>query len=100
MSLPFPRTYADLEAAPWCELVERPRALAIHRGEGVFIHARLSWLPGADYDLVRSAHGLTLKEALSNLRQDLWHWLRDPATGDPVSSRPWAWPHQDDTNLG
>ena len=74
----FPRTYADLEAAPWCDSVERWIG-----ADGVFIHVHFDWLLDAEWR-VCSAHGENLKEALEDLRSEFWSDMRPPsaAMGD------------------
>ena len=72
----FTRTYADLQAAAWCDFVERGDGIG-QDGDPVFIHVRQDWLP-SDCDQF-SACGDTLKEALRDLR-DLWtNDMRPPA---------------------
>jgi hypothetical protein len=75
----FPRTYADLDAAPWCHSYERPG-----NGDGFFIHIREAWLP-ADWGDPFSAYGETLWEALSDLTY-YWHDMRPPADLDNSAS--------------
>ena len=71
---PFPRTYADLDAAPWCDSYENWVGQ-----DGVFIHVDLDWLDLEGVDRVCSAHGETLKDALRDLRAELWHDMRPPS---------------------
>jgi hypothetical protein len=67
----FPRTYADLDAAPWCDFYERPGYESIDQEKDLcFIHVHTDWFP-ADYGERTSANGYTLKEALIDL-QELW----------------------------
>ena len=67
----FPRTYADLDAAPWCDFYERPGYKAKEGwNDGCFIHVEFDWFP-ADYGERTSANGYTLQDALSDLRE-LW----------------------------
>ena len=69
----FPRTYADLDSAPWCDSYE------IWLGtDGVFIHVHLDWLDLEGVDRVCSAHGENLKDALRDLKAELWHDMRPP----------------------
>ena len=78
----FPRTYADLKAAPWCYDFERPD-LPVGSGDGCFIHIHSDWFPD-DYGERFSACGYTLKDALVDLRE-LWdNYMRPPsaAMGD------------------
>ena len=78
-SYKFPRTYADLDAAPWCDFYELPDHNArAYDGDGCFIHVRFNWFP-ADYGERTSANGYTLKEALIDLRE-LWdNHMRPPS---------------------
>ena len=66
----FPRTYADLDAAPWCDFYERPIHKSIDDEDLCFIHVEHDWFP-ADYGERTSANGYTLQDALSDLRE-LW----------------------------
>ena len=77
----FPRTYADLREAPWCRSYESWVGT-----DGVFIHVNLEWLDLEGVDRVCSAHGETLKGALQDLKDELWHDMRPPskAMGDGV----------------
>ena len=68
----FPRSYADLEAAPFIDSYENWVGT-----DGVFIHVHLDWLDDPD-GRVCSAHGDTLKGALLDLRSELWHDMRPP----------------------
>jgi hypothetical protein len=65
----FPRTYADLDAAPWCFGYEAA-------GDGCFIYIKDAWLPD-DWDEA-SPWGETLKEALSDL-YFFWRHMRPPS---------------------
>tara|TARA_Y100000033_G_scaffold41054_1_gene41341 strand:+ start:122 stop:355 length:234 start_codon:yes stop_codon:yes gene_type:complete len=69
----FPRTYADLESAPWCDSYENWVG-----ADGVFIHVNLDWLDLEGVDRVCSAHGENLKDALRDLKAELWHDMRPP----------------------
>ena len=73
----FPRTYADLKAAPWCDSYENWVGQ-----DGVFIHVHFDWLDEPD-NRVCSAHGETLKEALEDLRAEFWHDMRPPVEAKP-----------------
>jgi len=65
----FPRTYADLESAPWCHSYERSNRT---HGWECFIHVYDDWLPpDHEYGERCSAIGVTLKDALFDLRE-LW----------------------------
>ena len=68
-SFKFPRTYADLEAAPWCYDFDRPD-LPVGSGDGCYIHVYSDWFPD-DYGERTSANGCTLKDALIDFRE-LW----------------------------
>ena len=70
----FPKTYADLRKAPWCDSYEKWIGT-----DGVFIHVKFGWIPDAEWR-VCSAHGETLKGALQDLKDELWDDLRPPAT--------------------
>ena len=79
----FPRTYADLESAPWCYDFERPD-LPIE-WDGCFIHVHSDWFPD-DYGERFSAVGYTLKDALSDLRE-LWdNYMQPPKTSDRLGA--------------
>ena len=69
----FPRSYAELNAAPFIDSVEEWVGT-----DGVFIHVHLDWLDLEGVDRVCSAHGETLKEALRDLRVELWGDMRPP----------------------
>jgi len=74
----FPRTYADLDAAPWCHSYERPNKDAGDFGWDCYIHIHSDWFPD-DYGERQSSIGHTLKGALSDLRE-LWdNYMRPPA---------------------
>jgi hypothetical protein len=78
----FPRTYADLDAAPWCHSYERPSKDAGDFGWDCYIHVYSDWFPD-DYGERQSSIGHTLKGALSDLRQ-LWdNYMRPPAEAKP-----------------
>ena len=69
----FPKTYADLKAAPWCDSYENWVGT-----DGVFIHVKFDWLEDAA-NRVCSAHGENLKDALRDLKSELWNDIRPPA---------------------
>lgn len=79
-TLHFPRNRAELAAAPYFWGWDTG-------GEGAFI--KTEWLP-PDWGGYTAVYGTT-REMLSELRRELWDYLRDPATGEPVSksSKPW-----------
>jgi hypothetical protein len=83
----FPRTWKDVESAPWCYDTE-----CYLGGDGVFIHIEMAWLP-PNHEVYNSctAWGETLAHALQDLHSDLWPWMRDPSTGKPVSRNPKEW---------
>lgn len=71
-SFKFPRTYADLEKAPWCSGYERvPRSPHDLNHDGCCIHVHADWVPD-DYCGYMSAVGYTLKDALKDMR-GLWY---------------------------
>ena len=75
----FPRTYADLDAAPWCHSYERPSPDAGDFGWDCYIHIHADWFPD-DYGERMSCIGHTLKGALLDLRE-LWdEYMRPPST--------------------
>lgn len=77
----FPKTYADLDAAPWCWDYERAD-LPLGSGDPIFIHVYSNWFP-EDYGERTSACGFTLKDALADLR-DLWNnYMRPPQVEIP-----------------
>jgi len=66
----FPRTYADLDNAPWCTGYELPDSTG-----GCHIYIDFRWLPPGDYI---SPYGETsLKDALKDLKS-LWPLIRKP----------------------
>lgn len=69
----FPRTYADLKVAPWCDFVERYIG-----ADGVLIHVHFDWLEDAE-GRVCSAYGKNLREALQDLKSEMWDDIRPPA---------------------
>ena len=73
----FPRTYADLDAAPWCHSYERPSPDAGDFGWDCYIHIHHDWFPD-DYGERESCIGHTHKGALIDLRE-LWdNYMRPP----------------------
>lgn len=72
----FPKTYADLDDAPWCYSYEKPDHWATPMGNGCFIHIYEEWFP-SEWGERMSACGATLKEALADM-QDLWEEMRPP----------------------
>ena len=80
----FPRTYADLDAAPWCEgftYDETP----FDKGGGMWIIIDDEWFSNDffDNDGISCACGETLEAALDELRRDLWCYMRPPAEAKP-----------------
>lgn len=69
----FPKTYGDLDEAPWCDSYEKPDR---RHGWDCFIYIKYDWFP-EEYGDRYSAFGSTLKEALLDL-QDLWREMRPP----------------------
>ena len=80
----FPRTYADLEAAPWlestCPGLREFQFIARNNQnhEYLILNIDLDWVnPEIEYV---SPGGLTLKDALRELRE-LWPEMRPPELG-------------------
>ena len=70
----FPRTYADLDAAPWCDGYDPPKGKVSKHGDHLSIFINFDWLPeGWD----SSPGGESLKAALRDLR-DYWPDMRPP----------------------
>ena len=87
--LPFPRTIQQAAEAPWCDDIDDDRKQG---GDCIFIEIKYSWLPERFPEAnFCSAHGPTFRSALADLRHTHWNWLRDPATGEPVSATPEDW---------
>jgi hypothetical protein len=87
MTLPFPRTWAQIHASPWLDFIEN------YPDEGILIFVRYDWLP-PNFPISNACHVFgerTLREALDSLRSCLWDWIRDPATGEPASATPRDW---------
>lgn len=85
----FPRTKAEVSSAPWCDSIDDDRSFG---GDLIFIEVRYDWLPEKfPVSNFCSARGETFQEALADLRDNLWNWLRDPTTGAPVSRTPTDW---------
>jgi len=72
----FPRTYADLESAPWCDGYIPPKGQVSQDGEHLSIFIKLDWLPEEFHDGI-SPGGPSLKDALEQLK-DYWHDMRPP----------------------
>lgn len=82
MTARFPRTWAEVKAAPWCAFTEPAQD-----GDPCWIHVRTDWLPeGHEVDHVCSANGDTLREALENLRADVWPHMSPPVPRVPAVS--------------
>jgi len=78
-SYKFPRTYADLDAAPWCDGYDPPKGKVSKDGDHLSIFINLNWLPeGWD----SSPGGESLKKALEDLR-DYWPDMRPPVEVKP-----------------
>ena len=74
----FPRTYADLEAAPWCDGYDPPKGQVSAEGDHLSIFIDYDWLPeGWD----GSPGGSSLKDALNDLRTGYWPEMRPPELG-------------------
>lgn len=74
----FPRTYADLEAAPWCDGYDPPKGQVSAEGDHLSIFIDYDWLPeGWD----GSPGGSSLKDALNDLRTGYWSEMRPPELG-------------------
>ena len=78
----FPRTYADLETAPWLVSTDPPLAewkSIVRRNSGgdyLILFVDTDWIdPEIEYI---SPGGMTLKDALRELR-DMWPHMRPPA---------------------
>ena len=61
----FPRTYADLDAAPWCDGYDPPKGQVSRNGDHLSIFINAAWLPES-WD--SSPGGPSLKDALADLR--------------------------------
>ena len=76
----FPRTWAQIEAAPWVHSIERRSSFGAWDLDPNFVHVKAEWLPANHAEAHPcSASGYTLKELLSNLREDIWPHLIEPA---------------------
>ena len=71
----FPRSYADLEAAPWCDGYMPPKGCVSEHGEHLSIFIKPDWL---SEDLDGSPGGSSLKDALHELRHDFWQYMQPP----------------------
>jgi hypothetical protein len=74
-SFKFPRNYADLDNAPWCDGYDPPKGLVSRYGDHLSIFINCNWLP-EDWD--SSPGGPSLKDALKDLR-DYWPFMRQPS---------------------
>tara|TARA_Y100000015_G_C2322970_1_gene57583 strand:- start:68 stop:340 length:273 start_codon:yes stop_codon:yes gene_type:complete len=76
----FPRTYANLDAAPWC-IRFMYDAAHIDNGGGIMIMIDDEWFSDDFFDNggISCAYGETLEAALDELRRDLWCYMRPPA---------------------
>ena len=72
----FPRTYADLDAAPWCDGYIPPKGQVSADGEHLSIFIKLDWLPDDLHDAI-SPGGASLKDALEQLRE-FWPLMPPP----------------------
>lgn len=87
-----PRTLAELRALPFIGEVTRE---GYHDGEGEPWGAALDlrWLP-PDWlhgDVGSILFGRTVRDLLYTLRHDVYPYLRNPDTGEPVSPTPQPW---------
>ncbi len=73
-SLKFPRTYADLDAAPWCSGYDPPA----YEDDWFLIYIKAEWLP-IEMNETISATGPNIKEALLDLKSYYWRHIRPPA---------------------
>lgn len=73
-SLKFPRTYSDLDAAPWCQSYEPPE----HENDNFQIYINAEWLPAEMNDTI-TAIGPNIKGALLDLKSYYWRHIRPPA---------------------
>lgn len=71
----FPRTYADLESAPWCDGYDPPKGQVSTDGDWLTVFINPSWLPES-WD--GSPGGPSLKAALNDLRRDYWPHMQPP----------------------
>lgn len=79
----------EVASSPWCNCIDDDRPFG---GDLIFIEIHYNWLPeGFGTSNFCSARGKTFKDALEDLRENLWNWLRDPATGEPISRTPADW---------
>ena len=81
-SYKFPRTYADLDAAPWCHSYDPPKGHISADGDHLSIFIELDWLPDWMKDEngeqgFSSPGGGSLKDALEQLRE-IWSDMRPP----------------------
>ena len=78
----FPKTYADLDAAPWCDGYDPPRGKVSADGDHLSIFIHLDWLPDWMKDKngelgCASPGGPSLKDALNELRE-FWADMQPP----------------------
>ena len=78
----FPRTYADLDAAPWCDGYDPPKGKISAEGDHLSIFIAADWLPPWMKDAngeqgFASPGGPSLKDALKELRE-VWPDMRPP----------------------
>jgi hypothetical protein len=84
-----PRTLAELRALPFIGEVTREG----HDGDVWGADLDLRWLP-PDWlhgDVGSILYGGTVGDLLRTLRHDVWPYLRNPETGEPVSPTPRPW---------
>ena len=72
----FPRSYADLDAAPWCDGYLPPKGQVSWDGEHLSIFIKFDWISEELHEAA-SPGGSSLKDALEQLR-DWWPEMRPP----------------------
>ena len=78
----FPRSYADLDSAPWCDGYDPPKGKVSWDGDHLSIFIKREWLPDWMKDEngdqgFASPGGPNLKWALMDLRT-VWPYMRPP----------------------
>ena len=64
----FPRSYSDLESAPWCDGYDPPKGQVSWDGDHLNIFVKLDWLPEEMHETAATPGGPNLKWALMDLR--------------------------------
>ena len=72
----FPNSYADLDAAPWCDGYDPKKGQVSWDGDHLNIFVNLDWLPEDLHDAATPG-GPNLKWALKDLRR-VWPYMRPP----------------------